>query len=176
MTKQRWQPPPMNPSPVRGDGGSRIKVDEQVVRNMLRVNPALRLGRTTFQVKSALERGEPVGVTAKTVAPSQEAPVIGTGASASGELRDAVSFFLRGKLEQLRAQLAEIEAQRRQLAAREQEARSAAREQVLTFAGLLDVQAVAHQGAAAFGEHAASLAMIGLTPTELLAGTQRKHH
>jgi hypothetical protein len=60
-SKQRWQPPSMNKAQAHdARRPSGVKVDEQVVRKILKVNPALRAGRTTGQVKQSLERGEPL--------------------------------------------------------------------------------------------------------------------
>ncbi|MEO1174953.1 MAG: hypothetical protein AAFX94_23300, partial [Myxococcota bacterium] len=68
---KRWQPPPMGPKKTaEEEPAGAVKVDEQVVRNVLKVNPELRDGRTTFQVKKALERGE--GLTP--AAPASAAP------------------------------------------------------------------------------------------------------
>lgn len=81
--RRRWQPPPMsspagsgmndaarsyhqapNAGPDSGHTPSAqpvLKVDERMVRKMLEMNPAMRAGRTTFQVKRALEDGGTLG-------------------------------------------------------------------------------------------------------------------
>src|SRR3954462_12708178 len=98
MKARAWQSPPMHTKPA-------IVVDENVVRQILTINPELGRGRTPAQVKRALESGEAVGV-----ASAKDAPV----AAASG-LAETLGFFLSGKTMKLRADLASLAARRQAL-------------------------------------------------------------
>ena len=164
---RRFQPPPMEPE----DPESGVTVDEQVVRKMLKVNPDMRKGRTTFQVKKALEGGESIGATDRAAqdpaAASAEAPA-GTPARAGSELQETVDFFVTGKADKLRARLAEIDVRRHELEAEEQQARAELAEQVVAFLALLDENAVAAHGKRALSRHTEFLAQVGLTPASLL--------
>ncbi|MEK7705298.1 MAG: hypothetical protein AAB426_10090 [Myxococcota bacterium] len=166
MTSRRWQPPPLEvatpaaqPTPT---------VDEQVVRKMLKVNPDMRKGRTTQQVKRALERGEAIGG-----APAQPATSVLAASDPARELAETLGFFLRGKTEALRRALADIDARRRELVAQEQRERAMRRAEIVAFVHLLDRDAIARHGATALGGHAALLGELGVTPRELLEDVRR---
>lgn len=121
----RWQPPSMKQAP-------KVKVDEQVVRKMLKVNPALRAGRTTGQVKRALESGQPL--LSQPAQPAPSAPA----ADVAGQLRDTVRFFVSGKAEGFAALSRDIEARKKALDDELAAARAALREQLVAFVKLLD--------------------------------------
>jgi hypothetical protein len=161
VNERRWQPPPMNPPP-RPEAVSTPTVDEKVVRKILQVNPTLRQGRTTAQVKKALERGEPA-----VPAGAAKGPV------AAGELEDAMGFFLRGKSERLRDGLAGIAARRRALEQEEAELRTQLREQLAAFVSLLDAAAVDTHGARVLAKHHDFLGALSLTPASVLELARR---
>lgn len=162
---RRFQPPPMEPQDE-----DKVTVDEQVVRKMLKVNPELRKGRTTFQVKKALEKGEPVGGDERA---APEAPA-NEKRSDGHELAETVDFFVSGKATKLDATLADIDARRRALEAEEQRARAEMAEQVVSFVALLDDGAIAAHGKKALSRHADFLAQLGLTPASLLDKARNK--
>ncbi len=174
MVERRWQPPPMHPAPGQGSttAGPQVTVDEKVVRKMLQVNPVMRQGRTTFQVKKAIEAGGALtGGSAKesTVPPAREegAP------KAAGELAETLGFFLRGKSDSLVATLADIGARRRALDVEEENARQAVREQVVGFVTLLDAAVVDKHGPAALALFADVLRQIDLSPSQLIEAVRR---
>lgn len=180
MAKERWQPPPMKPSSPAKQGGSasdkgeaKVTVDENVVRKMLKVNPALRQGRTTGQVKKSFERGEPLLGKSGSVPASPTTTGRATQPAGTSELRDTVTFFLRGKLEGLSAKEAEIEERRKALDAELDAAKSTLREQVKAFFALLDQSALAQHGAAALAEHTQGLKRVGLDPVTLVEAARR---
>jgi hypothetical protein len=151
-----WQAPSMS-----APSSTKTKVDEKVVRTLLRVNPDLRRGRTTGQIKRALEAGESLafGVVNKSA---------GRPAVLSSELADTIGFFLRGKAERLRADLESIAARRRALDEEAARLGHDTREQLARFVGLLDGREVDEKGPAALAEHRDLLKAVGLTPTQLL--------
>lgn len=126
----------------------KVRVDEQVVRKILKVNPALRAGRTTAQVKGSLERGEPLVVPTQ-AAPAQ-APAGATSRDTAQQLRETIAFFLGGKAEALAA------------------TKSSLREQVLSFVSLLDRRALDAHGLSILAEHSAVLRELGLDPRNLI--------
>jgi len=158
----RWQPPPMKSAEV-----TKVTIDERVVRKMLRVNPELRRGRTTFQVKRALEQGEPLRGDDESAGAQEARP-------AGSELKEAVGFFVSGKADKLRAKLADIDLRRRALEAEEQRVRVDMGEQVVAFVGLLDDGTVAVHGNRVLSSHADFLAQVGLTPAALLNKARNK--
>jgi hypothetical protein len=177
MAKERWQPPAMKTPAAEKQGaskpaGPKVTVDENVVRKMLKVNPTLRQGRTTSQVKKSLERGEtltgqPATDSAKPAASASPLP------PGAGELRDTMTFFLRGKLDAFTAKEAEIEERRRALEAELESTRATLRGQVQTFLGLLDQQTLAKHGPAALAEHAKALSKLGLDTNALVEAARR---
>lgn len=180
MARERWQPPPMKPStpPESAKKDSpKVTVDENIVRKMLKVNPTLRQGRTTHQVKKSLERGDSLmGDSAQKAAPSagSSEPVANTKLpSGAAELRDAVGFFLRSKLDALNAKEADIEARRKALADELESERSTLRHQVQSFLGLLDQSALAQHGPAALAEHAKALAKVGFDTAAAIDAARR---
>ncbi|HSI05011.1 MAG: hypothetical protein ACAI38_25005 [Myxococcota bacterium] len=161
MSKQRWQPPSMN-KPTAGESSepAKMKVDEQVVRKMLKVNPALRAGRTTAQVKKSLERGEPLVQREAAAAPTPS-----HAADTASQLRDTIRFFLSGKADAFAAKRQDIDAKRKALDEELAAARAGLREQVVGFVKLLDRGTVdANEGAmaTAFAEQSALLRELGL--------------
>ncbi len=165
MTQRRWQPPPMEPPQKRqAELAPKVMVDEKVVRKILQVNPDLRQGRTTLQVKKSLERGEPVQP------PPAPIPQARQGAS---ELADSLGFFLRGKAERLRERLTQISARRQALDAEEAQLRQDLAHEVGSFVALLDAQLVETHGAAALATHADLLAVAGLSPARVLESARR---
>ncbi|MBI5511678.1 MAG: hypothetical protein HY903_23220 [Deltaproteobacteria bacterium] len=171
MSERRWQPPPMELNVDQSS--SKVTVDEKVVRKMLAVNPSMRKGRTTFQVKKALERGESVAATDKS-------EVVATGASAhkptakpGAELQDAIDFFLNGKAKRLAEAEAELAAKRQALDAEAVRMRQELQEQVRSFISLLDLQTVAATGKAALGKHVDFLKAIDLTPAALVDAARK---
>jgi hypothetical protein len=149
--RRRWQPPPMDSEP---SSSNKVRLDEKVVRKALQVNPALRQGRTTNQVKRDLEAG-------KSSPPAAPAP-------SRNELDDTLAFFVRGKADALAERLAAIAERRKALDAEELAAKREARDALASFVGLLDEAAVALHGAAALAKHEGFLARLELTPTALL--------
>ena len=174
MTERRWQPPPMEP---KDDGKGKVTVDEKVVRKMLTVNPSMRKGRTTFQVKKALERGESVSAKQSGAAPRADAPAVaakGAGPAPAGrELEDTIDFFVRGKSERWAEKRAELAAQRQAIDEAESVARVELGGQLTSFVALLDDRAVAASGRAALAKHAGFLSELGLSVQALLEASQR---
>ncbi|MBI3178409.1 MAG: hypothetical protein HYZ27_02035 [Deltaproteobacteria bacterium] len=162
MSQRRWQPPPME---TPAEAKPKVTVDEQVVRKMLKVNPELRKGRTTYQVKKSLEQGAPVAQSPAEAAPGSATPPT---SDASGQLQDAVDFFVRGKMGELKSKRAEILARRKALDADEQQLAATYREQVVSFVSLLDASTVERHGRAALAKHAEFLGEVGLTPAALV--------
>jgi hypothetical protein len=171
MAERRWQPPAM------GGGGSQpgtIAVDEKVVRKMLEVNPALRQGRTTQQIKRAVEQGAPL-VAAEPAPPAYRPEErLGGSTELGAGLDDAVGFFLAGKADGLRAALDEIAARRRALDDEERRVKEQLRDQVVAFIALLDGKAVQARGEAALGKHRELLGQLGVRPAELLELARRQ--
>jgi hypothetical protein len=178
MAKERWQPPAMKTSTAEKHASAKaaipkVTVDENVVRKMLKVNPTLRQGRTTSQVKKSLERGDSLmgaTVPAASTAKAQRGAPLPAGAA---ELRDTMTFFVHGKLECLSAKEAEVEERRKALDAELESARASVRQQVTAFLGLLDQETLAKHGPTALAEHAKSLAKLGLDTTTLVDQARR---
>ncbi len=159
----------MNKPAAQGAAEGKVKVDEQVVRKMLKVNPALRAGRTTAQVKKSLERGEPL-VTRETAAPA--APVTDVASQLEGALR----FFLSGKAEAFSAKRQDIEAKKKALDDELASARVMLRQQVVGFVALLDRGTVESNQAAlavAVAEQSTLLRELGLD-AKIIAEAVRK--
>jgi len=152
----------------QAQSSAKVTVDEKVVRKMLAVNPAMRRGRTTQQVKRAFETGEGVDTKTETT-PAQTTPASGAVVGSAGrELDDTIGFFVRGKADVLKAQLEELAARRKAIEAEEKQAKMTMREQMVAFLALLDGKEVDAHGPAALAKHAAFLAQLELTPTALL--------
>ncbi len=158
MSQRRWQPPPME---TPAEAKPKITVDEQVVRKMLKVNPELRKGRTTYQVKKALEQGGTVASAEPQASPAAKS-------DGGGQLQDALDFFVRGKSSELQSKRAGLAARRQALDLEEQQLAATFREQVVSFVGLLDQGAVERHGRVALAKHAGFLSEVGLTPAALL--------
>ncbi len=185
MAKRRWQPPPMNPQAKGGsapqgpgqESPSGVKVDEQVVRNVLKVNPDLRDGRTTFQVKKALESGE--SLSASAARPKGEASPAPAAAPASvrsdqaRQLAETLDFFMTSKGRELTGTLDEIAARRRLLDEEEKRARDDMRQKLVDFLLMLDTGVLALHGKDALQAHRELLSRIGLSATELLDRIKR---
>ena len=173
MSERRWQPPPM--AGAQKDGAPTPKVDEKVVRKMLQVNPGMRQGRSTMQVKKALEQGAVIsvkdGASAAPAATGKDARPHAAGVA--GELDDTVGFFLRGKAEAFRAALGDFLARRRALDEEEARTKKQLREQIGGFVSLLDAKAVEAHGAATLAKHGELLRLLGVTPAELLEAARR---
>jgi len=166
MAQRRWQPPPMQQKSDKPE--SKLSVDERVVRKMLKVNPDMRKGRTTFQVKKALEGGEAVGAKQATPATTGSPPAAPAGKSTSTELQETIDFFVRGKSERLQALLNEVAEQRKSVDQHEQQGKAELAQQLQSFIKLLDEKAVATHGRSALAKHASFLKQLGLTPADLL--------
>jgi hypothetical protein len=157
----------------------KVKVDEQVVRKMLKVNPDMRKGRTTFQVKKALESGESLAASDSTAAPASSGHLATSptptlaGGSAASELQETIDFFVRGKADKLEELLVSFAERRRALEQEESAAREELIKQVVAFIGLLDENAIAAQGRKALAKHAEFLKKLGLTPADVLARAGR---
>jgi len=170
---KRWQPPPMN-EPGADAGAPQVKVDEKVVRKMLQVNPAMRAGRTTFQVKRDLEGGQAV-TTASERATTAAPRAASAAAPASGrtELDETLGFFLRGKEESFNQRLDELAARRRELESEEHAVRQALAAELAKFVSMLDDKVVALHGVAALSHHKSLLERLGVTPAQLLQEARR---
>ena len=171
MSKQRWQPPSANKSAAREPG--KVKVDEQVVRKMLKVNPGLRAGRTTAQVKTSLERGEPlVNRAAQAKAEGSWAPPRDT----PSQLRDTLRFFLSGKADAFTTKRQDIDAKKKALDDELAGARASLREQIIGFAKLLDRDTVLANETAlatAFAEQGGLLRELGLDAKVIAEAVRR---
>ncbi len=159
--RRRWQPPPMDSEPP----SSKVRLDEKVVRKALQVNPALRAGRTTGQVKRDLEAGQAVR-TEPSAAP------VASGSSKS-ELDDTLGFFIRGKSEALASRLGEIAERKKALDAEEAAAKKELRDQLASFVALLDEATVAMHGVGALSKHKDFLAKLDVTPASLLEAARK---
>ena len=171
MSKQRWQPPSMNQEAKGTTQTPKVKVDDQVVRKMLKVNPGLRAGRTTGQVKRDLESGQPL-VKREAAKPADVTPASDTAA----QLRDTIRFFLSGKADAFARTREDIDARRKALDEELASQRAALREQVLSFVKLLDrgtVEANEAALAAAFAEQSALMRELGLD-SKIIASSVRK--
>ena len=198
MGRERWQPPPMkqpaSPESAKPDSTPKVTVDENVVRKMLKVNPTLRQGRTTSQVKKSLERGEAIttkasandasgsGTSSDATSASSARNAASSTASArnsaklpsgAAELRDTVTFFLRSKLEALTTKESDIAARRAALDAELAATQSTMRDQVRSFLALLDQSTLAQHGPAALADHTKDLARIGLDAKSLIDEARR---
>jgi len=171
MAEHRWQPPPMNPSQTAtNEPEPKVRVDEKVVRKMLQVNPGMRKGRTTVQVKKALEQGSALGSVDSNSDRDNARP---GGPSAAHEFEETVGYFVRGKGAELRAKLADLETKRRGLDDEERALKQALRDQVMAFVAMLDAQAVATFGSGALAKHAEALRALGTSPADVLDCARR---
>jgi hypothetical protein len=159
--RRRWRPPPMK----NEEADPKVRLDEKVVRKMLQVNPAMRGGRTTAQVKRDLEGGGGAVVEK----PASAVPVTSTKA----ELDDALAFFIRGKAEKLSAELAAVAEKKKALDEEEAAAKRVVKEQLASFIALLDEGAVAMHGVTALSKHKELLAKLDLTPAALLDAARK---
>lgn len=174
---KRWQPPPMGPKKSTEDEPEHVRVDEQVVRNVLRVNPNVRNGRTTLQVKKALERGGALGVNAspheKRKERLTESKLEPSDRDAQHQLAETLDFFLTSKRRELQSELEEIAERRRRLDEEENALHEAMRQKLVDFTSMLDAGALALHGKAALASHRALLSTLGVTATELLDVVKR---
>ncbi|MBC7792262.1 MAG: hypothetical protein H7Z43_01020 [Clostridia bacterium] len=185
MARERWSPPPMKPTAdpsAQKDQDRKLTVDENIVRKMLKVNPTLRQGRTTSQVKKSLEQGDSLtgaksgasaNRTGADASSALEATRSGSLPISAAELRDTVTFFLRSKLEALTATEAEIANRRVALDAELESAQTTLRYQVRSFLGLLDQTTLAQHGPAALADHAKNLARVGIDTKTLIEDVRR---
>lgn len=185
---KRWRPPPMNEgsagsagAPSSGSSATpKLTVDEKVVRKMLQVNPALRDGRTTAQVKRDIESGQAVPAAGRrpTGAPSMDAPSPASSATPAtngprGELDETLGLFMRGKAMDLQGRLDDIAGRRKQLEVEEQQVRATFCDELARFVAMLDPTVVATHGVAALSRHKAVLERFGVTPAEVLEAVRR---
>ena len=166
MSKRSWQPPPMTPA-APAEPAAAVKVDEQVVRNVLAMNPDLRDGRTTFQVKKALERGEALSAKEAT-APTARPVAANSDTDQARKLSETLDFFLTSKGRELGGVLDEIAARRRLLNEEEQRARAEMRQTLVDFARMLDPGVLAVHGREALQAHREILSCLGMTAADLL--------
>lgn len=110
------------------------RVDVHVVRTVLQMNPAVRAGRTTGEIKKALERGEPL-VPAHT---SAARAAVSTGALQRSTGAEALTLFARDRLVALDQELEAIERERVRLDQREAGLRDVARGAICGFVTLLE--------------------------------------
>ena len=147
------------PSTVRSRAPQRIVVDERVVQKVLEMNPSLRRGRSTQQIKEALERGERLtGDTGQRC----DGPT-----DRGGALAHAIDAFIANKRQELAARVQTLEAERRALEVAEATERAKVKGEVLSFLSLLDGPLVSQFGGAALSRHADFLRSLGfnLAPT-----------
>lgn len=182
MAKRRWQPPPMNTPTKRDEPDTGMRVDEQVVRRVLKVNPDLREGRTTLQVKKALERGESLhgGASGGGASGSSSGSGLGRQAASSAsaarpsnavsarQLSETLDFFMTSKGRELSGQLDEIAARRQTLEEEERQLRAEVRQKLIDFVAMLDAGVLALHGREALQAHRELLARVGMTASELL--------
>jgi len=110
--RPRWQPPALHspePEPL-------VRVDEAMVRRMLKINPGARAGRSTQKIKQALERGDALTPTAATlpsrtssVSPLQVANEPKAIPSPKAALQQALNCFVGGQFAALTPQLKTID-------------------------------------------------------------------
>ncbi len=159
-----------------------VTVDEKVVRKMLQINPALRDGRTTFQVKKDLEHGQAVHTddgpaTGPVPASPQREAAAGTSPARSngarGDLEETVSFFIKGRAEDFESALNDIAERRRALDAEEQQAAGELSDQLARFLAMLDETIVAMHGVSVLSRHGELLGRLGLDPAKVLEMTRQ---
>jgi hypothetical protein len=168
----RWQPPPLADAPAPSNCRPKVRVDEQVVRKILEMNPELRKGRTTVQVRRVLEQGGslatgPGGGDARSGGSAPSVP------SPATQLEDTIAFFLRGKHTELESSLGALYARRRALDDEERGLKTRFRDQIAGFVAMLDPAAVAAHGTSALARHGELLRVVGVTPAELLEPARR---
>jgi len=139
---------------------NRIRVDEQVVRKMLQVNPGLRQGRTTAEIKRTLEAGGSFHA-------RDEAKV-----DAADATQGVLAAFLAQKSRQLADDLEAIEHRRAALAAQAQQVRNRQREELLSFARLLRPGTLSEGAVKSIRRHGALLTSVGLSINDMIRGLQ----
>lgn len=178
---KRWQPPPMNDQP-RGEASPKVTVDEKVVRKMLQVNPELRDGRTTFQVKRDMEQGQVVrtdgrrssgSVTSRNAPPGSPLASAPSGGTRQ-ELDETLSFFIKSKRDALEKRLGELAAQRQALEQEEKTIRDSFAGDLAKFLAMLDPTIVAMHGVRALSAHQELLGLVGVTPSQLLETVRKR--
>lgn len=165
-----WSPALELPTPPVGP---RLCVDERIVRKILRVNPAMRQGRTTGEVKEALDNGESLlrPVDQRTILPGLKAADLCSPAGAEPPNRyfeDALAFFLSGQKQHLNTILDDISERRAALEAEEQQAKATARSRVLAFVSMLDATLISSHIATALASQTDFLAQLVLSPGQIL--------
>lgn len=177
---KRWRPPPMAQEPPADAPApaKKVTVDEGVVRKMLQINPDLRDGRTTFQVKKDMESGQVVRTDGRRsngeLRSTPTSSAGGGGSTNKSELEDALSFFMKGKTQDLEAKRADIQARRRQLEEEERALREGLLQDVAKFLRMLDPTVVATHGVTALSKHKAILDQAGITPAQVLEAVRKK--
>lgn len=161
---KRWQPPPMNEAGGESDA-PKVTLDEKVVRKILQINPAMRDGRTTFQVKKDMEAGQSVRTGPEAVAAPVTPPAAGGTRS---ELDDTIGFFMRGKGKELGEKLGDLGARRAALEEEERAVRAQFTADVAAFLAMLDPKIVAMHAVTALSKHKDLLGKVGLTPAAVL--------
>jgi len=134
------------------------RVDEKVVRKMLRVNPGMRHGRTTGEVKRDMEQ---TGTDSRTVRGD-------SSKTRRHELQDALGFFLRGKRATFELALTQVREQRAALDVAEAELKTRVLADVAGFLRMLDEGVVRRHGAACLLGHEDLLRSFGVSPDEIL--------
>ncbi|MCK5689843.1 hypothetical protein KAI87_11265 [Myxococcota bacterium] len=168
--RRRWQAPAMN---TAAGQNRKTQIDEAVVRKMLRVNPAIRAGRSTMEVKVALEGGASLISQAapQTIQPN----FLATHSAESGhELHDALNFFVSNKERRFVAALDELEAKRRQLDESLRILKGRAAGEVVAFLALLDADTLHRDGAAALAPHTEYLNLLGTSVESILATSRSR--
>lgn len=173
MSKRRWQPPPLNTTSESEPKKSKVRLDEQVVRRVLEVNPNLRDGRTTLQVKKALESGQSLGRSPERATPAPEggrrAPL---RESSSRQLGETLDFFLTREGRELASRFEELAARKRSLEDEERALQRDARQRLVDFIAMLDPAVLARHGQDALEPHRQLLNTIGLSSAELLSAVK----
>lgn len=169
--RRRYQPPPMHDE---GASVGNVKVDEKVVRKILTINPGLRKGRTTFEVKKALERGESLAADRRAALPLGVGKQPPPTTAAARDLEQAIALFMRSKADGFTQALQELQLQRQALNRAEAEARAALAEQLVAFVRLLDPKALTSAGRSVFLPFQDFLSQVNLTPAQLFERAVRR--
>ncbi len=156
----RWQPPAMSDTAAKADDKrpTQVTVDEQMVRKMLVINPSMRAGRTTFQVKRDIENGGAVVPSAH----PKDAPQVDDFEAAEENLSQTLDFFINTKLNKARTTLRDIEERRRALDAEAQNTKQGVINDLAQFLGLLDQAVVQQQGRQALAQHVQDFKAAGI--------------
>ncbi len=170
---KRWRPPPMNEA--AGESKTpKVTLDEKVVRKMLQINPAMRDGRTTFQVKKDMEGGQAVRVDKEAPVSSSATPTATPAVSGTkSDLDETIGFFMKGKGAEVQEQLSDLGARRAALEAQEQDLRAQFTADVAKFLSMLDPKIVAMHGVTALSLHKDLLTQLGLTPAAVLEAVRK---